>query len=73
MIAMRVMQVTSHEIIYVITMRHCLMTAIRSMNMALGMTAAIMTMVTTIRIFSRDFKPVFIDMILMRVMQMPIM
>jgi hypothetical protein len=51
MVAVRVMQVAAHPVVYVITVRHPLVTAARTVGMARLMTAAAMIGSAAVRVF----------------------
>jgi hypothetical protein len=70
---MRVMQMSVHQIIDMITMRNCLMSASESMDMALIMAATRVLSGTRVRIGGAYRNDVLINMALMRMMQVSIM
>jgi hypothetical protein len=63
MIAVRMMQMTVHQIVHMVSMRHCLMTAARSVNVILVVRTAIMVRRASIGIRGRHFQDMLIDMI----------
>src|SRR5216684_8663589 len=73
MIAMRMMQVVSDAVVEVIAVRHRLVTAIGAMHMTGLMTAAAVVCRALVGIVVRHLDHVFVDMILVRVVQMPVM
>ena len=70
---MNVMQVAIHQIVDVITVWDCFMATTRPMDMILIMSAAIMCWSTFVWVRFGDSDRMFIDMVAVRVMQMPIM
>jgi hypothetical protein len=72
MIAMRVMEVPSDQIVDMVTVRHRFMTATWTMYMARFVSAALMLRRAAIRIRRVDFQRVFVDMVAMRMMQMAV-
>jgi hypothetical protein len=72
-VAVRVMQMPIHEIIDMIAVRHGLVPAARTMNMARLMTGAAMFRRADIRVRLRHLHHMLVDMVLMRVVQMTVM
>ena len=72
MIAMRMVQAAIDQIIDVIAMGHRLMAAIRPMHMAGIMALAGLAVVAAVRVLGADLDDMLIDMIAMRVMEVPI-
>ena len=72
MSVMLVVQMTINEVIDVVAMRNSFMAAVRTMNMVLGMAAAIMSLSTCRRVLCADFNYVLINMALVSVMKMTI-
>jgi hypothetical protein len=72
-IAMRMMEVAVDQIVDVIAVRHRFVSAVRPVNMARIMGAAMVARRTLIRIFRTDLKRVLVYMIAMRMMQVAIM
>lgn len=70
MIIMGVVKVASDQIIYMISVRHSFMAAIRAMHVPLRVTFALMPRGTVLRIGFADIYDMFIDMVIVRVMQM---
>lgn len=73
MIAVWVMQVAVDQIVDMIAVRYRLVSASGPMDVIRGMGTTIMVRRTSIRIFRADLDPMFVDMVTMRMMQMPIM
>jgi hypothetical protein len=73
MIAVRVMKVPVDQVVHVIAMGHSFMPASRSMYMALVVRAATMPRCATIGIGRWHFNLMFIDVIVMHMVQMPVM
>jgi hypothetical protein len=72
MITVGVVQMTIHEVVDVIPVRHSGMPAPWSMAMSLVVTRAGMLRGATLRIRGRHFDPVFVDVPRMRMVQMAI-
>ncbi|SDA19063.1 hypothetical protein SAMN05216315_11132 [Nitrosospira sp. Nsp18] len=73
MVVMRVMEVAIDKIVHVIAMRHGFMAAVRSMYMFLRMARALMFRRTAFRIGRGYVYHMLIEMVAVRVMQMPVM
>lgn len=69
----RMMQVSLHQIIYMIPVRYGLVSTALAMNMAGLMSPADMACRAGCRICRRHFKRVFVKVTFMRMMQMPVM
>ena len=69
----RMMQVSLHQIIYMIPVRYGLVSTALAMNMAGLMPPADMACRTGCRICRRHLKRVFVKVTFMRMMQMPVM
>jgi len=72
MVAMRVMQVSSDQIVDMISVGNRLVAAIRAVAMSRIVAATAMLGRTAIRVGRSDLNDVLIDMIFVRMMQMPI-
>jgi hypothetical protein len=70
--AMRVVQVPGHQVIHVIAMRHCFVTASRSVLVSRIVPRALVLGCAGIRIGSTHFDHVLIEMIPVRLMQMTV-
>lgn len=66
------MQVTVYQIVDVISMRHCLMPAIGAMLVLVSVRAAFVIGCALVGVFLVDRKPVLVDVVLMRMMQVPV-
>lgn len=73
MTVMRVMEVAIDQIIDMLAMRHGFMTAVRSMYMSLRMACALMFRRAAFRIGRGYVYHMLIDMVAVRVVQMPVM
>ena len=62
------MQVTVYQIVDVISVRHCLMPAVRAVLVILSVRAAFVIGCALVGVFLVDRKPVLVDVILMRMM-----
>jgi hypothetical protein len=72
MIAMLVVEVAIDQIVNMVAMRHCFMSAARPMSVSLKMARAFVPRCATLRISLRYAYHVFIGMAAVRVMQVPI-
>jgi hypothetical protein len=70
--AMRMVQMPGHEVIHVISVRHCFVTASRSVFVSRIVTGARMLRRAGIRIGPTHFDHVLIEMIPVRLMQMTV-
>ena len=73
MTAVWMMQVTIYQIIYMITMWYGGVSAVRSMHMIRIMAGTLVVGCATIRVLRTHLQTVFIDMVIMDMMQMPVM
>ena len=71
-VAVRVMEVTSHEIVDMVAVGHGLVAATRPVNVTLVVSGALMMGCAAIGVGCRYFDYVFIDVTFVHVMQMPI-
>jgi hypothetical protein len=72
MLTVRMMQMTIHQIVDVIPMRHRLMATARPVDMVFIVSCTAVTGCAGLRICLRDFKAVLVHMIPMGVMEMPV-
>ena len=70
--AVRMMQVAADAIIDMVTVRYGLVAAAGSMHVIRSMAAATVICRTALRVLARHVDHVLVDMILMRVVQMPV-
>ena len=70
---MRVMKVSTHHIVHVVAVRRAFMPAVRSMSMFGSVSFALMVWRAFVRVGTAYRERVFIDMILVHVMQVTIM
>jgi hypothetical protein len=73
MVVMRVMEVAIDKIVHMLAMRHGFMAAVRPMYMSLRMTRALMFRRTAFGISRGYFYHMLIEMVAVRVMQVPVM
>ena len=72
MVAMRVMQVAIHQIVHMVAVRHCFVSAARSMHVASIVTSATMLRRASVGIRIRDLDDMLINMVAMHVMKVSV-
>jgi hypothetical protein len=72
MIAVRMMQVTVHQIIRVVAVRHGFVAAAYAVDMARFVAAAVVLRGTRVGVRGVDGQHMFVDMIAVRMMQVPV-
>ncbi len=72
MVAVRVMEMSLHQVVDMIAMGHCRVAAAGAVNMPLFVPAALMGRGATVRMGGVDLKDVFVDMTCVGMVQVPV-
>jgi len=72
-VAVRVVQVSAHQVIHVVTMRRSFMPAMRAMGVFVAVRFAVMLRRAAVRVRVADRDDVLVDVIAVDVMHMPVM
>lgn len=73
MVAVRVVKMVGDAIIHMVAVRHRLMAAAGAVHMATRMPTAAVVRGAAVRVVARDLDRVLVDMIFVRMMEMPVM